>query len=159
YPSAARCRGVKSGACDGLSERKDSVWRRRRRRRRTRRRGPHSRKRDDQGGAGKSTPMPAFEKRRRDPAGIYKGPRNHLRGVWDRQPAPLSVGMQMALMTRELLSGLGAHRIPGKLHIAAECYCLDWTRTEFRGSCTHRRMSKRSRVQDLLEEAGGGRGR
>ncbi|CAK0881363.1 unnamed protein product, partial [Prorocentrum cordatum] len=68
---------------------------------------------DDQGGAGKSTPMPAFEKRRRDPAGIYKGPRNHLRGVWDRQPAPLSVGMQMALMTRELLSGLGAHRIPG----------------------------------------------
>ncbi|CAK0881373.1 unnamed protein product, partial [Prorocentrum cordatum] len=71
--------------------------------------------------------------------------------VWDRQPAPLSVGMQMALMTRELLSGLGAHRIPGKLHIAAECYCLDWTRTEFRGSCTHRRMSKRSRVQDLLK--------
>ncbi|CAK0881368.1 unnamed protein product, partial [Prorocentrum cordatum] len=143
YPSAARCRGVKSGACDGLSERKDKAEKK-----------GESRKRDDQGGAGKSTPMPAFEKRRRDPAGIYKGPRNHLRGVWDRQPAPLSVGMQMALMTRELLSGLGAHRIPGKLHIAAECYCLDWTRTEFRGSCTHRRMSKRSR-----EEAGGGRGR
>ncbi|CAK0881377.1 unnamed protein product, partial [Prorocentrum cordatum] len=127
--------------------------RRRNRREEAEKKG-ESRKRDDQGGAGKSTPMPAFEKRRRDPAGIYKGPRNHLRGVWDRQPAPLSVGMQMALMTRELLSGLGAHRIPGN-----RCRMLLSRLDAHRIPRQLHASEDEQEEQRVKEEAGGGRGR